>query len=168
MSIPAARRAQALRLVHQGHSINDAAKRTGISRKTITRWLDATPLPETPQPAESPLSAEALASSASELTREIAGQSLELARLAKQDGNSTAASRALKTARDSANDLRREEVAKNKDRDGIFFSKEQLESAMRTNYDRVAKLAADLERTGGLCCAKCGAEVRLRLAQGGS
>lgn len=106
-----------------------------------------------------------------ELARAIVRDQRATAKRAKEDGNHAAAQRALKAAGDAANLIARIEAQRAATAGGegaVVFTKEQLESARRMVFDRVAALAADLERTGGLVCSHCGREIRLAIAKGES
>jgi predicted transcriptional regulator len=171
VTIPAQRRTLALDLVRRGHSVNDAAKRTGVNRKTISRWLEA----EQAQASEAVTQPEASASPSepldpraapTELTRTILRESLEGASQAKADGNLTAAARLLKNAHGAAHDLVRADRERLKSEDSITFSRAELEAAKRSVLDRVQRLASDIQRTGGIVCSNCGRELRINLAKG--
>lgn len=174
MTVPPAARDKALRLVRRGHQIKDAAKRAGVSERSLMRWLKAAQAPAEPEdddlPAQAPAEpSEPFDASASPdaLARKILADSLRVAEMAHADGNTTAATRALRAAHASAHDLARSERERRSNEDVVIFPRAELERAQRSVRDRVAAIAADLERTGGIVCAQCGREIRMRIASKG-
>ena len=170
MTISASTRAEAMRLVRRGHSVNDAAKRTGVNRKTLARWLEAEresapdsappPQPETPAPSLDE-DGDILA-----IARQIIHEQKATAELARSDGNTTAAARALKSAGDAANLVARIESRRKADHDAVVIPRAELEKADRDLAEMAAALDADIERCGGLVCASCGRAIRMNLARG--
>ena len=85
---------------------------------------------------------------------------------AEADGNHSAAQRAQRDAATLMPVLARLEAARRAGADGVTFTREELEKARASVRARVAALASDLERTGGISCAHCGRSIRLALARG--
>jgi hypothetical protein len=102
--------------------------------------------------------------------RGLVAEQKSLGRRAKAEGNSTAAARAFSAAGKAAEALARLE-AKRRDASGVgegavVLTKEEYAAAERSILDRVARIAADLDRTGGIACGHCGRKIRIRLAKG--
>jgi len=87
-------------------------------------------------------------------------------REAKRDGNHTAATRYGKQIEQLSLLRGRLEAARKADTDAVTIPRVELEQARRTVRERVAALAADLERTGGLVCSHCGRALRTAIAKG--
>lgn len=179
-SIPIKVRAEALRLRDTGMSFAQiAAKCTKIAKRnvseaTVRKWCkDAADAPEAPterdrapDSAAEPEPPEASSDDPLAVLRELITEHKALAKLARRDGNAAAAAKALGAAAKAADTLARLEAGK---RSGLgegdlVITREQYAAAERTVNERVAKLAADLERTGGMVCGECGRKIRIALA----
>lgn len=88
------------------------------------------------------------------------------AKRAEADGNHSAAQRAQRDAATLMPVLARLDAQRKAGADGVTFAREDLEKARASVRARVAALAADLERTGGIVCSSCGRRIRLQLAKG--
>lgn len=86
--------------------------------------------------------------------------------LAERDGNHTAAQRYSKQESDLMLLLARLEEKRKTATDAVTIPRAEIERARQDMRARVAALAADLERTGGLVCSHCGREIRIMLARG--
>ncbi len=169
MTVPAPKRAAALDLVRRGHSINDAAKRVGISRKTIARWLATEPAPALPQPEVPAAPREPFdpRRAPTDLTRTILDESLKGAELAKNDGNLTAAARLLKNAHGAAHDLQRAERESKASTEVVTIPRAELDRAKARQGEMLELLRADFDRCG-LACALCARQIRVWFASGGA
>lgn len=85
---------------------------------------------------------------------------------AARDGNHTAAQRFSKQVVDYTLLLARLDKDRKVATDTVTIPRADLERARLAMRERVAALAADLERTGGLVCHHCGREIRIALAKG--
>lgn len=85
---------------------------------------------------------------------------------AARDGNHTAAQRFSKQVVDYTLLLARLDKDRKADTDVVVIPRGDLERVRQAMRDRVAALAADLERTGGLVCSHCGRDIRIALARG--
>lgn len=177
MTTPAKTREKALDLLARGFTREEVARKVKVSERTVYRWqraeeadADADVEPsrvedtgEAAQPAAFLLDPRA---APTELTRTILHESLQGAVEAKRDGNLTAASRLLKNAHGAAHDLARAERELRQNDDVVTIPRAELERARQAMRERVAALASDLQRTGGLVCNHCGRELRVAFARG--
>lgn len=183
-------KAEALRLLSVGVSTYEAQAqlkrrfRTHVGEGTLRKWkkdAESAPDPDvvideaehTP-PAEAP----PVASTSNEIalppgegtTYERVSRALVDTRRradeASRDGNHTAAQRFSKQALDYELLLARLEKQRDASVDGVTIPRAELERIRQDMLNRVAALAADLERTGGLVCSKCGRELRIEIARG--
>lgn len=85
---------------------------------------------------------------------------------ASRDGNHTAAQRFSKQAVESLLLLARLDKDRKVDTDAVSIPRAEFDQADRTARDILARLRADIARTGGLVCSNCGRELRIALAKG--
>lgn len=85
---------------------------------------------------------------------------------ARRDGNHSAVARARHAAAEYTKLLARLDKDRKGSADGVTFTRAELDHARQAMRDRVAALAADLRRTGGIVCSQCGRDIRIALAKG--
>lgn len=184
MTSPAKNRERALALLARGFTRDDVARKVGVSERTVYRWQRAASAVESAPSAVEPASAddrkpEDLAPSSAppagddaddilSIARGIIAEQKAIAQLAKQDGNTNAAARALKSAGDAANLVGRLEQRRKASADVVTFTRAELDAANKRVHEIFDGLRADLERTGGLVCSSCGRAIRVYLASDGT
>jgi hypothetical protein len=178
-------KAAALALLAKGVSTREAQAqlrkrfRNNVGEGTLRGWVKAAgaedsappsvPLPDAPtaEPIPDVAEIDTDLDTYEHVVREIAAAKRR-AKLAADDGNHTAAQRAGgDVVKYTLLKARLDKERKGSD-DAVMIPRADLERAKRSMQERVAALAADLERTGGLVCNHCGREIRIALAKGDS
>lgn len=175
-------KAAALRLLDSGVTTREAQAqlrkrfKEHVGEGTLRRWAkvrDAAS--EEPAPESAPPSAPNVAPPVEavpadvdtyEHTRRELARAKQRADEAARDGNHTASQRFSKQVVDYTLLLARLDKDRKADTDVVTIPRAELERARQAMRDRVAALASDLERTGGLVCSHCGREIRISLARG--
>lgn len=183
-------KAAALALLDAGVTTREAQAqlrkrfREHVGEGTLRSWLkarDAAP-PESEPAPEAPESEDAVGRSGGPTSpaAETAEETLDtyervtrrrarvekLADEAEQVGNLTAAQRFSKQVVDLDLLLARLDRERKVGTDVVTIPRADLERIRQAMRDRVAALASDLRRTGGIVCSSCGRSIRVALAKG--
>lgn len=183
---PAKMIAEAMRLIDSGVSAADAARQVAkrfkrsCSRAAVQRWAkeaaaleledDAPPSEPTPAPVAAALEAPAPDEPDTDdlvaQTRKMLNHARKLSKQAEADGNMAAAQKSQRDALNFTGILARLEKDLKSGIDGEIYTAEQIAAADQEIDERVERLAADLHRTGGAVCTRCGVELRILIAKG--